>query len=123
MDTRAGKRKAEQASDLPAAGGAAKAGSKIKVEQASDLPAAGGAAKAGSKTFDLAAYRLAVENAKSYAADALQTLQKFRSDRIVENLYFCVFLFTVVNNNHGDSPSPQDPWKRTCEIYSFRKTI
>jgi len=43
--------------------------------------------------------------------------------RIVENLYFCEFLFTVVNNNHGDSPSPQDPWKRTCEIYSFRKTI
>jgi hypothetical protein len=59
MDTRAGKRKAEQASDLPADGGAADSGSKI---------------------FDLAGYRLAVEDAKRYAADALQTLQKFRSD-------------------------------------------
>lgn len=59
MDTRAGKRKAEQAADLPADGGAA---------------------ESGSKTFDLAAYRLAVEDAKRYAADAVQTLEKFRSD-------------------------------------------
>lgn len=59
MDTRAGKRKAEQAADLPADGGAADSGSKI---------------------FDLAAYRVAVENAKRYAADAVQTLEKFRSD-------------------------------------------
>lgn len=54
--------------------------SKRKAEQAADLPADGGAAESGSKTFDLAAYRLAVENAKRYAADAVETLEKFRSD-------------------------------------------
>jgi hypothetical protein len=64
MDTRAGKRKAEQAPDVPAA----------------ELAADGGAAKSGSKTFDLAAYRVAVENAKRYAADAVETLEKFRSE-------------------------------------------
>ena len=56
MDTRAGKRKAEQASDLPADGGAADSGSKI---------------------FDLAAYRVAVENANAYAADALKNMKDF----------------------------------------------
>ena len=56
MDTRAGKRKAEQASDLPADGGAADSGSKI---------------------FDLAAYRVAVENANAYAADALKSMKDF----------------------------------------------
>lgn len=56
MDTRAGKRKAEQASDLPADGGAADSGSKI---------------------FDLAAYRVAVENTNAYAADALKNMKDF----------------------------------------------
>lgn len=56
MDTRAGKRKAEQASDLPADGGAADSGSNI---------------------FDLAAYRVAVENANAYAADALKNMKDF----------------------------------------------
>ena len=56
MDTRAGKRKAEQASDLPADGGTADSGSKI---------------------FDLAAYRVAVENANAYAADALKNMKDF----------------------------------------------
>lgn len=56
MDTRAGKRKAEQAADLPADGGAADSGSKI---------------------FDLAAYRVAVENANACAADALKSMKEF----------------------------------------------
>ena len=56
MDTRAGKRKAEEASDLPADGGTADSGRKI---------------------FDLAAYRVAVENANASAADALKSMKDF----------------------------------------------
>lgn len=50
---------------------------KRKAEEASDLPADGGTADSRKKIFDLAAYRVAVENANAYAADALKSMKDF----------------------------------------------
>lgn len=50
---------------------------KRKAEEASDLPADGGTADSRSKIFDLAAYRVAVESANACAADALKSMKDF----------------------------------------------